>query len=97
MGTEDADTSPLDALEWAVLSSRANREELEETLRALPRWRFRRRRAVERSVRRRQMREQALQEALAESNGDATNGSGPVASEEVVRLDPLLGDDRRTQ
>jgi hypothetical protein len=86
MGTRDTDTSPLEALEWAVLSTRANRAELEETLKALPRWRFRRRRAVERSVRRRQMREQALQEVLAES--------GPVAPQEVVRLDPLLRDDR---
>jgi hypothetical protein len=94
MGTQNSDTSPLEALEWAVLSTRANRAELEETLRALPRWRFRRRRAVERSVRRRQMREQALQEVLAESNGEPTNGSGPVSPEEVVRLDPFLRDDR---
>ena len=63
-GNPVTDTSPLEALERAVLATRANREELEETLSALPRWRFRRRRKVERSVRRRQVREQDLQEAL---------------------------------
>ena len=61
------DTSPLEALEWAVLATQAKREELEETLRVLPRWRFVRRRAVERTLRRRQVREQNLQDAL--SNG----------------------------
>jgi hypothetical protein len=67
------DTSPLEALERVVLATRANREELEETLSALPRWRFRRRRKVERSVRRRQVREQELQEAL-------TNGASQPTS-----------------
>lgn len=60
------DTSPLEALEWAVLATRAKREEVEETLRELPRWRFLRRRAVERTLRRRQVREQHLQEALTQ-------------------------------
>ena len=63
-GNPVTDTSPLEALERAVLATRANREQLEETLSALPRWRFRRRRKLERSVRRRQVREQDLQEAL---------------------------------
>jgi hypothetical protein len=94
MGTQKTDKSPLKALEAAMLSTRANRAELEETLRTLPRWRFRRRRALERSVRRRHIREQALEEVLAGEPGD---GSGPVAPEQIVRLDPLFGDDRRAQ
>jgi hypothetical protein len=66
------DTSPLEALERAVLATRANREELEETLRALPRWRFRRRRQVERSLQRRPVREQDLQEALIHGASQST-------------------------
>jgi hypothetical protein len=61
------DSSPLEALEWAVLATRAKREEVEETLRELPRWRFLRRRAVERTLRRRQVRERRLEEALTQS------------------------------
>ena len=68
MGAQTTETSPLEALEWAVLATRANREELEETLQCLPRWRFLRRRAVERSLRRRQMREQHLEEVLTQSS-----------------------------
>ena len=67
------DTSPLEALERVVLVTRANREELEETLSALPRWRFRRRRKLERSVRRRQVREQDLQEALKHGASQPTS------------------------
>jgi hypothetical protein len=62
------DSSPLDALERAVLTTRANREELEDTLQTLPRWRFRRRRAVERSVRSRRSREDRLLAELSESS-----------------------------
>jgi hypothetical protein len=39
-GNPVTDTSSLEALEWAVLATRAKREELEETLRVLPRWRL---------------------------------------------------------
>ncbi len=64
------DTSPLEALERAVLSTRANREELEDTLQKLPRWRFRRRRDVERSLRRRRSREEHLLAELNESSAE---------------------------
>lgn len=67
------DTSPLEAIERSVLVTRANREELEDTLRTLPRWRFRRRRAVEGSVRRRLIREQRLLEVLTESSSERDN------------------------
>ena len=66
MGTQNSDTSPLEALEWAVLKARANREEAEQELLTLPRWRFRRRRVVARSVRRRHLREQQLRDVLTE-------------------------------
>ena len=66
-GNPVTDTSPLEALEWAVLATQAKREELEETLRVLPRWRFVRRRAVERTLRRRRVRERHLHEALTKS------------------------------
>jgi GH24 family phage-related lysozyme (muramidase) len=65
------ETSPLDALERAVLSTRANREELEDTLQSLPRWRFRRRRDVERSLNRRRSREEQLLQELNESSTTA--------------------------
>ena len=65
------ETSPLEALERAVLAIRDNREELEENLQRVPRWRFRRRRAVERSVRRRRDREQRLLEELSETPSEA--------------------------
>jgi hypothetical protein len=74
MGTQNSDTSPLEALEWAVLNARANREELEQELVTLPRWRFRRRRVVARSVRRRHLREQQLQKVLTQSNGQPPPG-----------------------
>jgi GH24 family phage-related lysozyme (muramidase) len=54
-----------------VLSTRANREELEDTLQNLPRWRFRRRRDVERSLRRRRSREEQLLQELNESSAMA--------------------------
>jgi hypothetical protein len=60
-------TPPLEALEREVLATRANREELEDTLRSLPRWRFRRRRAVQQSVGRRLSREEQLLAALSET------------------------------
>jgi hypothetical protein len=62
------ETSPLDALEREVLATRANREELEDNLRKLPRWRFRRRRALMQSVGRRRSREEQLLQALSESS-----------------------------
>jgi GH24 family phage-related lysozyme (muramidase) len=65
------DTSPLGALEQAVLLARANREEAEDTLQTLPRWRFRRRRDVARRVRRRRSREESLVAGLTEGSPEA--------------------------
>ena len=61
------DTSALEALEQAVLVARAGREELELSVRDVPSWRFRRRRALERAARRRRQREELLQEALLDA------------------------------
>ena len=72
-GNPVTDTSPLEALEWAVLATLAKREELEETLRGLPRWRFVRRRAVESTLRRQQVRERHLHDALTQSVSQPTS------------------------
>lgn len=57
--------SPLERLDQAVTEAQANREAREGTLRSVPRWRFRRRKDVERSLRRRQEWEQTLREAAS--------------------------------
>jgi hypothetical protein len=53
------DESPLDALARAVVAAKAHREAFEEELKRTPRWRFRRRRHLERwlSARRAQERD----------------------------------------
>ena len=55
-----------------VLSAHARSEAKEEELRATPRWRFRRRRHLERSLQRRQAWEQTVRDGLVSSakNGD---------------------------
>ena len=50
-----------------VLSAHARSEEKEEELRATPRWRFRRRRQLERSLERRQAWEETVREGLVSS------------------------------
>ena len=50
-----------------VLSAHVRSEEKEEELRATPRWRFRRRRHLERSLQRRQAWEQTVREGLVSS------------------------------
>jgi len=60
-----SETSPLEALEHSVLAAQANREAREATLQAVPRWRFRRRRDLERSLRRRREWEENLRQALS--------------------------------
>ena len=50
-----------------VLSAHARSEEKEEELKATPRWRFRRRRHLERSLQRRQAWEQTVREGLISS------------------------------
>ena len=60
-----SETSPLEVLEQSVLAAKANREAREETLKAVPRWRFRRRRDLEQSLRRRREWEQLLRQDLS--------------------------------
>ena len=50
-----------------VLSAHARSEEKEDELKATPRWRFRRRRHLERSLERRQAWEQTVREGLVSS------------------------------
>ncbi len=50
-----------------VLSAHARSEAKEEELRATPRWRFRRRRHLERSLQRRQAWEQTVRDGLVSS------------------------------
>ena len=50
-----------------VLSAHARSEAKEEELRATPRWRFRRRRQLQRSLRRRQAWEQNVRDGLVAS------------------------------
>ena len=50
-----------------VLSAHARSEAKEEELRATPRWRFRRRRQLERSLQRRQAWEQTVRDGLVSS------------------------------
>lgn len=57
--------SPLDLLEESVVAAEANRKAREQTLRAVPRWRFRRRRDLEKSLRRRQDWEERLRQDLS--------------------------------
>ncbi len=56
--------NPLDELERATRAAKANRESREKELEALPQWRFRRRRQIERAVRRRQVWEEQLEEQV---------------------------------
>jgi len=60
---EDADL-PVEVLERMLRVEKARRRAREELLRGLPRWRFRRRRAVEGRISRRRARETGLREAL---------------------------------
>ena len=57
--------SPLDLLEESVVAAEANRKAREQTLQAVPRWRFRRRRDLEKSLRRRQDWEERLRQDLS--------------------------------
>lgn len=59
-----SETSPLQVLEQAVMAAQANREAREAKLRAMPRWRFRRRRQMEESLRRRRDSEESMREVL---------------------------------
>ncbi len=55
-----SETSPLEGLEQQVILAQASREAMEQTLQALPRRRFRRRRHLEASIRRRRKWEDEL-------------------------------------
>lgn len=59
-----SETSPLEGLAESVLAEQASREANEETLRTVPRWRFRRRRDLEKTLRRRRQWERGLEQAL---------------------------------
>lgn len=61
-----SESSPRDRLEHSLTEVQATREAREEALRTLPRWRFRRRKHIERSVRRREEWEETLREAVSD-------------------------------
>ena len=61
----EQERSVLDMLAHAVEQARVNREVVEEELRSTPRWRFRRRTALERRLERRRLREDELVRAVA--------------------------------
>ena len=60
----EQERSVLDILAHAVAEARVNREVVEEELRSTPRWRFRRRTALERRLERRKLREDELARAV---------------------------------
>jgi len=59
------ESSPLERLDQTLTEAQANRETREGTLRSVPRWRFRRRKEVERSLRRREEWQQTVREAAS--------------------------------